>query len=344
MDDDKRNLLLRHPIAVGFALLVLFGILHSLAEAMGVLLLGFLAILLATVLSFPINLLGRVVARPVALLVTVLSVAGLFIGLGVLAAPVLSDQATRFAEQIPLALTRLSGWWADLRRTHALPDLGGASRFADEAEVLARKAVPFAMNLGSVFFTGFLLFVLALTLAYAPEDYVAGARKLVPREHEALFDETARRLGGTMRRWVSGILVEMLAMGALTAIGLALAGVEGWLLLATFTFLCTFVPYVGAIVSAIPALIVGLAESPRRFLYVLLVFVVVHLVEAYVVSPLVMRRAVLLRPGALLFWQLLAGAVFGLPGVIVATPLLACGLTAVDYLWVERRLGKGPPS
>jgi predicted PurR-regulated permease PerM len=339
---DQRFLLLRHPIAVGFALLVVSAIFQALAQAVAVLLLGFLAILLATVLTYPIDLLARAVPRPVALILTILLIASALLGLGLLAAPVLSAQATRFAQQLPIALDRLSAWWAELGRTHALPDLGGPGRFADEAEALARKAVPFAMNLGSVLFTGFLLFVLALALAYAPASYLAGARTLVPREHEALFDETVRRLGWTLRRWTSGVLVEMLTMGALAAIGLAIAGVEGWLLLATLTFLCTFVPYVGAIVSAVPALIVGLADSPRRFLYVLLVYVVVHLVEGYVVGPLVMRRAVLLRPGVLLFWQLLAGAVFGVPGIVVATPLLACGLAAVDYLWVERRLGKAP--
>lgn len=67
-----------------------------------------------------------------------------------------------------------------------------------------------------------------------------------------------------------------------------------------------------------------------------------HLVEGYVVSPLIMKRAVELRPGALLFWQLLAGAVFGLLGIVVATPLLACAKVAVGYSYVERRLGKDP--
>jgi predicted PurR-regulated permease PerM len=78
-------------------------------------------------------------------------------------------------------------------------------------------------------------------------------------------------------------------------------------------------------------------------LYAALVYAGVHVAEAYLVSPLVMRRAVELRPALLLFWQLFMAAIFGLPGVIVATPLLACAKIAAGYLYVEQRLGKRDP-
>jgi predicted PurR-regulated permease PerM len=141
---------------------------------------------------------------------------------------------------------------------------------------------------------------------------------------------------------VGGIVIAMALMGGLTAAGLAAVGIEQWLLLGVLTFLGTFVPYVGAIASAVPGLLAGLAQSPRQFLLAGAVYVGVHLVEGYLVQPLIMRRAVEIRPALLLFGQGVFGAVFGLLGTIVATPMLVCIQALTGYLWVERRIDKDP--
>ena len=185
-----------------------------------------------------------------------------------------------------------------------------------------------------------LVIVLGAFLVYQPDVYRRGIRLLVPPEHEEVFDETWRRVGGGLRRWVGGIVISMTLMGTLTAIGLATIGIEQWLLLGVLTFLATFVPYVGAIASSVPGILAGLAQSPRHFLLAIAVYVGVHLVEGYIVEPAVMRRAVEIRPALLLFGQGVFSAVFGLMGTVVATPLIVCGQILTDYLWVERRLGK----
>src|SRR5439155_26279981 len=99
----------------------------------------------------------------------------------------------------------------------------------------------------------------------------------------------------------------------------------------------TFIPYAGAIASAIPGLAVGLGQSPQRFFYAVIVYVGVHLIEGYLVEPLIMKRAVTLRPALLLLWQLTMGALFGVLGIVVAAPSLACVQVAVTYLYIERK-------
>jgi predicted PurR-regulated permease PerM len=342
----RRFLLLDHPLAVGFTLFVLFGLLHVLAQAAGLLLLGFLAILLATVLSYPLDLFARVLPRPLALIFTIALIAGGAAGLALLGLPVLTQQLGRFFQQVPVAIERIAAWWAELERITAMPKLPGGgpiARLTEEATALIARAVPFALDVGSAVFTTFLLFVLGLFLAYAPDSYREALRTLIPREHEPLFDEAWRRLGTTLRHWTTGILLSMLATGSLAALGLLIAGIDGWFLLGIITFLGTFVPYAGAIASAVPGLIVGLAQSPKHFFYAAAVYAGVHLVEGYLLSPFIMKYSVHLQPGLLLFGQLFAGAMFGLPGIIVATPLLACAKVAVGYFYVERRLGKEPP-
>jgi predicted PurR-regulated permease PerM len=135
----------------------------------------------------------------------------------------------------------------------------------------------------------------------------------------------------------------MFLMGSFTAVGLWLAGIQGWPLLAILTFFGTFVPYLGAIASAVPGLMIGLAQSPLKLLAAAAVYLGVHIVEGYIVQPLVMKRAVEIRPATLLFGQVAAGALFGVLGTVVATPLIVCLKAGVGYLWIERRLGKVAP-
>ena len=74
------------------------------------------------------------------------------------------------------------------------------------------------------------------------------------------------------------------------------------------------------------------------------VYVGVHVIEGYVVQPFVMRRAVEANPALLLFFQALMGALFGLLGLFVATPMLTVLQIIVTTLWIEGRLQKKPPS
>ena len=117
---------------------------------------------------------------------------------------------------------------------------------------------------------------------------------------------------------------------------------QGWVLLGLLTFFGTFVPYVGAVSSSVPGLLIGLGQSPNHFFMALAVYVGVHVIEGYLVQPVVMRRAVETNP-ALLFFQALMGALFGLLGLIVATPLLTVLQIIVTTLWIEGRLHRSRP-
>jgi predicted PurR-regulated permease PerM len=185
-----------------------------------------------------------------------------------------------------------------------------------------------------------LVLVLGLFLVSEPQAYVRGSRLLVPRRYEETFDSSFDKTSTALRKWVGGIVVSMTIMGALTTVGLAVAGIKGWLVLGILTFFATFVPYVGAIASAIPGLIVAASQDSTHLLYALGVYVGVHIVEGYLVEPLVMKRAVKLQPALLLAWQGAFSAVFGIAGTIVATPILVCAQTLTEHLWIERRLDK----
>jgi len=306
--------------------------------AKDILLVGFLGILIGVVFSFPVGWLSRIMPRGVAVLLVLLILGGGVVAMAAFVAPSISQQVNDLQETGPKALKSARRW---------LRDRGEAGQKMQEAAGKAANkagevAAPALIGAVSGLTTIILVIVLGAFVVSDPETYRKGMRSLVPKNDESIFDGAWERVGSGLRRWVGGILVSMTIMGALAAAGLALAGVHDWLLLGALTFFGTFVPYVGAVASAIPGLLVAATQSPKHLLFALLVYVGVHLVEGYLVQPLIMKRAVEVKPAVLLIWAGIMGAIFKLEGVIVATPLLVCIQVLTDYLWVERSLGKPP--
>jgi predicted PurR-regulated permease PerM len=303
------------------------------------LLLAFLGVVIAVVFSFPVGWLTRWVPRGAAVLLLLLVLAGAVGLAATLFAPTAVEQIDDLRAAAPKALADVRQWFS--RRSGPEVAKGGAAKVAEKA---GEVALPALLGIVSAATAAVLVLVLGAFLVAAPETYRRGLRKLVPRDSEAVFDETYARLAHALRRWVGGIVVSMTIMGTLAALGLWVAGIHDWFLLGVLTFLGTFVPYVGAIASAVPGLLVALTQSQSHFLYAAAVYLGVHLVEGYLIAPLVMRRAVEIKPALLLAGQGTLAAIFGIPGAVVATPLIVCAQTLVGYLWVERRLGKAEGS
>jgi predicted PurR-regulated permease PerM len=184
--------------------------------------------------------------------------------------------------------------------------------------------------------------ILAFFFVHDPRSYARAIHTVVPARYEAEVTEAVARVGTAIRHWIGGVFVAMLVMGTLAGVGLAIIGLPGWFPLALLTFAGTFVPYLGAILSAVPGLLLAFARSPLELLYATLVYGAVHVCEGYIVQPIIMKRAVRLRPAFLLLWQMLMAALFGIEGIVVATPLLVCVKALVEYLYIERFLGKSP--
>jgi predicted PurR-regulated permease PerM len=306
--------------------------------AKDILLVAFLGLLIGVVFSFPVKLLSRFMPRGVALLLVLLVLTGGVTAAAIFVAPSMSEQFNDLQETAPKAFKSARDWMrAQGSAGEKIQQVAGKA-----VNKASEVAVPALLGIVSGLTTIVLVIVLGAFFVADPEVYRKGLRSFVPKRAETEFDESWRRTGGGLRRWVGGILVSMTVMGCLAAAGLALAGVHDWLLLGLLTFFGTFVPYVGAVASAIPGLLVAASQSPKHLLFAALVYVGVHLVEGYLIQPLIMRRAVHVKPAALLITVGVMEAVFKLPGVVVATPLLVCVLALVDYLWVERSLGKEP--
>ncbi len=318
----------------GLALLFAAAALAGLWLAREVVLLAFLGVLIGVVFSFPVGWLSRLVPRGVAVILVLLALAGAVTGIALVMAPQLSQQFSDLRETAPRAIHQAERW---LRQRGQDP-----AEIRQRAAQVAREAVPALLTFVSGATAILLVIVLGAFLVHAPETYRKGLRRLVPSGREPVFDESWRRVGSGLRHWVGGTLVSMTIMGTLAALGLWIAGIHDWLLLGLLTFSGTFVPYVGAIASAVPGLLVATSQSPQHLLYAVFVYLGVHIFEGYIVQPLVMRRAVEVRPALLLVGQGAMAAIFGVLGAVIATPFIVCAQTLVEYLWSERAQGKAP--
>jgi len=175
--------------------------------------------------------------------------------------------------------------------------------------------------------------------AAEPDLYRAGLFHLVPPQSRPRVGEAIDAIAFNLRHWLVAQLILMVMLGITTWIGLWLIGVPLALILGMIAGIFELVPYVGAWLSAVPAGLIALLRGPQYLLYTLGLYLFLHLLEGYVLHPLIQRRAVHLPPALILVAQALMGEMFGVLGLFVAAPLTVAVMVLLKMLYVEDTLG-----
>ncbi len=205
-------------------------------------------------------------------------------------------------------------------------------------DVVSRITGIFSTGLGFLVNIVIIIFV-GLYFAADPRLYTHGIIQLVPIAKRDHARQILHEVGTTLRWWLGGRLLSMTIIGVLDGLGLWLLGVPLPILLGLLAAILTFIPNLGPILAAIPAMLLALLQSPTLVLYVVALKVGVQAVESYLVTPLVQRRAVALPPVLTISAQVLGGLLLGLLGLILATPLTAATMVLVKKLYIEDVLG-----
>jgi predicted PurR-regulated permease PerM len=179
-----------------------------------------------------------------------------------------------------------------------------------------------------------ILFV-GLYLALDPERYVRGFLLLISPAHRSQTRDILSKMAATMRQWLVGRILLMLLDAFLTGIGLWLLGVPLALTLGLIVGLLSFIPNLGPIVASIPAILIGLLQSPTQALYVAILYLAVQTLDGYVFTPIVQRHTVKLPPALTITSQLIMGVLLGGWGVLFATPLLATAIVLINQVYVR---------
>jgi predicted PurR-regulated permease PerM len=315
-------------LAIGIAIVV--GLIGLAIAAGGVLVLLFIAILLASALE-PIvgSLRDRLpIGRGATILVVYLTFFVTVIGLAFIIVPAAIAQGQDIVTALPATIESIKSWAATLEpailgdsitrladsatRVFEKPPAPNPDQVVEVGAAAAEAAIALATLLTLVFF--WLVEHARLQrylLAYFPADNRAGARDI--------WNEVETRLG----LWVRGQLTLMGTMGLATGTAYFLLGVPGALLLGLIAAITEAIPIVGPLLGAIPAILVASTVSPQLALIVAGVYVVIQLIEGSVLVPLVMRNTIGISPLLVMLSLLVGAAAGGLLGALLAVPIVA---------------------
>lgn len=262
-----------------------------------------------------------------------------FAGASLAFAPAVAEQLDQLAREIPAAAERVRArleeyaWGEEVLRRASpkalLSDGGGGTAATAVATTFGA--------LGSLI----IMFFIGLYVALDPHTYRRGLVSLIAPSARAAADQVLRKAVDTLQNWLVAQLMAMAVVGGLTWLGLWLVGVPLAPILGLIAALLAFVPNIGPIIAAIPAVLLGFSEGPTTALLVVGVYVAVQALESYAITPLIQQNRVSLPPALIITTQVLMAALFGLLGLALATPLTALAMTLIRETYVQRYLEAG---
>jgi predicted PurR-regulated permease PerM len=302
----------------------------------------FAAALFAVLLHGLARLLSRSIRLPygAALTIVALILLGLVTGLGWYAGPNLADEAAQLRDKLGQAIGQLHGTlgkssWGRFA-LHQLPTVMGGDKQEGGGNAmpvgLAGSVAGFFESIFGALGTFAVILVAGLYFAANPQLYVDGVMRLLPPEHRRAGRRLAAAAGDALWHWTAGQAVDMLFVGIVSVIGLTMLNVPLAPVLGILAGLMNFVPYIGAIVGFIPAILIALSQGPQHALSVAILYAVIQGFEGNVLAPIIQRRAAHLAPALTILSQTTIGALFGIPGLMLATPLAAALVAVVQVL------------
>ena len=283
-----------------------------------ILFLLFIAFLLMTALYPMVALLERIkIPRLLAIIIVYAVIFGVFV---ISSIPSLITQTTRFVEEMPGVVSKVLPYW-NINITTLVQQLAP----------IGQNIVQFTVGIFSNIFTTFT--VLVFTFYFLLE------RRHIKKIISDTFGETiaARairvlqaielRLGA----WVRGELILMVSIGLFVYIGLTILHVDFALPIAIVSGLMEIIPNIGPIISAIPAVLIGLSISPVVALSVIVLYIIVHQVEGNIVVPIVMKQSVGLSPLVSILALMIGGRLAGMTGAVLAVPVLLVCQVLIKY-------------
>ncbi|MBC1261531.1 AI-2E family transporter [Synechococcus sp. BSF8S] len=311
-------------------------------ELRWVLLVLFGAVVLAVALDVPVSLLRRRLPlnRPsaVALVMAALVVVGWKVS--DLLLPELLQQANQLTQLLPVLLQRLGDLAGGSTAFRGLEDRLLELATWEKLQPLGSQLLGVAGGAANSTIQILLMVLLAILLALDPRPHQRLVLAATPQfwrgSMQSLLRESRQALGG----WLAGMTLSAVTVFLLTWAGLALLQVPLALLSGLVCGLLTFVPTIGPTVATLLPLAVALLISPAKVVQVLMLRLLLQNAEAFVLTPLLLSRTVNLLPTVALMAQLSLGALLGLPGVLLALPLVVVLQVISQRVLVEQMMDR----
>ena len=328
----------------------------------------FAGMLLGVALNAMTHLLGRIVRWPhwLRLAIVCLTLAALLCGVIFLGGTTIAQQATALSNTIKSQLVDLKalldrngidtsyfelGNPAAGASTPASPgtespprSLPGASALASSGGAIVSQTLKLLLGTLSAVGNFFIVIFLGLTFAAQPSVYRNGLLYLAPAKHRARTTVIIDGISDTLERWLIAQIAVMAAVFAVTWLGLAVIGIPGSFILGIQAGILAFVPTVGAIVAGLIVVLASLASGWVAAASALVLFLGIHALESYVLTPILQRQALDIPPATLFAFQILLGIVFGIWGISLALPLMAIVKVLIDHFKAGAPLPEAAPA
>ncbi len=270
------------------------------------------------------------VPQPVALTLAIL-LPTLFVGFVFGAfGSLMADQFSLLFEQLPDAWAVVQDWLRNSELGREV--MARAGNFMPEGGRIVATVQTIASSLGTVVTSLVVVLVAGIYLAAQPRLYGRGVLHLVPPHARHKTVTTVRAVADAISSWLKAQGVSMIFVGIFTGVALGIVGIPAAPAIGLVAGLCEFVPYLGTIVVAIPAILIGFSISPETGVWTIVAIVIVQQVQGNIVQPLVQASMAELPPALTIFSLIAAGVLLGPMGVILAVPLTVVGQTLLREL------------
>ena len=212
--------------------------------------------------------------------------------------------------------------------------------FSGATGAAASSVAHFAKSLTSGLGYLVLVFFTGIYIALQPQRYRRGLLTLVPPRRRERANEFLDLSANSLQRWMLAQLCVMAFVGTCVGLGLWALGVRGAFALGLIDGIFTFVPVIGPIAASVLAILLALAQSPILAVYTLVLYLGVHMLEGYLITPVAQSHAVSLPPVVTLFAALSFGLLLGPFAVLFAAPLAVLVMIAFGVFYVEGVLGE----
>jgi predicted PurR-regulated permease PerM len=337
------------------ALPLLIIAIYLIAKAAGIVLLAFtvaavVALILNPIVAF---LQARRLPRGLAILVVYLGLLVTAVGIGVLLANPVADQAQKFGNDVPRIVDDANSRLADLQayfdrkginvevkrqgetalQTLQEKVVGGTSDIVNFGGQILRSVVTAGLGL-------LLVIVLSVYMLIYGERIGASVRAVMPPGDGTPEDDFPTRIQRAVGGYLRGQLLFSVAMGTGAGLGMYVFGLTGVFpdgRTYAFAFgawfgLMELVPFVGPFLGALPPLIVALIQDPLTALWLGIFFTALQQLEGHVVAPYIFGHTLRINPLLVIFALLLGGEAYGFLGALLSLPIAAMVRETVVYL------------
>ncbi len=313
---------------------------------------------LALILSFPVRFLQRYISRRASIAAVTLSLLmGVVLSLALII-PFLISEIGRFIEALPTTtetITRLATdvlqeayerGWIDEQPDDVIANLRGGLLDTGQSIItsLLDDVLATLTSSVSMFISAFgVVFVAVYLLADIPKFRDSYLRLWAPdyrRDAEVLWET----MGYSLSRYLGALVFSLFIQGSIAFLGLYLLGVPYALILGLVQTFTAILPYIGAFIAAVPAILMALTISWQTALAVAILYLAINQIEGNLITPNLQGNAVKVHP-ILIFIGVIGGSqLFGIMGAVLAVPAIAIMRVIFEFFWIRVRVQQDIPT